>query len=174
MIRNVRVWRKIGLCGVLASALACGHGPPEGTVSIGDYGSPPGGEMTIALRKFEIGRRARGLSAFPDGGMGISVDAGVEINVCRKATGRFEQVAIVHEGGDGQSFSTPQISAWLDTAVRISKVTGGDTIVRLPPTIRVGSELRNHFERVVISECETALRELRLSQIMPDGTPAIQ
>lgn len=174
MIRNVRAWRKIGLCGLLASELACGHGPPEGTVSLADYGTPPGGELTVALRSFEIGRRARGLSAFPDGGMGISIDAGVEINVCRKAAGKFEQAAIVREGGDGQSFSTPRILAWLDTAVRISKFTGGDTVVRLPATARVGNEPRLPFERVVIPECETALRDLRLSKLMPDGTPAVQ
>jgi len=150
---------------------ACGHGPPERFATIGDYDTPPGSHVTIALRSFEVDRPAKGLSAFPDGGISIGLDQGVEINVCDKATGRFRQIAVLHEPGKSTSFATPMILEWLDTAVRITRYTGGDTVVRLPNEFRVGTPHKTMAERVVLPECEESLKALRSSDRMPDGEP---
>jgi hypothetical protein len=63
---------------VISTLGACGHGPPEYLASIADYDTPSGGRVTIALRSWEVIRPARGISAYPDGGMAIVVDGGVE------------------------------------------------------------------------------------------------
>jgi hypothetical protein len=117
-------------------------------------------------------RPARGLSAVPDGGFAITLDRGVELNVCRKLDGSFRQIAVVHEPTESTtSFSTPTITAWLDTAVRISGTTGRQMVVRLPSDVRVGTPPKQRSERRVLPECARALDELRRSSRLPDGTP---
>jgi hypothetical protein len=149
---------------------ACGHGPPERLASIGDYDTPAGGHVTIALRSFDVDRPAKGLSAWPDGGIAISLDQGVEVNVCDKATGKFRQIAVLHDPKSTSS-ATPMILEWLDTAVRITRHSGGDTVVRLPNEFRVGTPPKKMAERVVLPECEESLKALRSSDRMPDGEP---
>jgi hypothetical protein len=165
--------RYLALPCVLSMGISCGHGPPERTVSIGDYDTPNGAELTIALRDFNVFRPARGLSAIPSGGFPITLDRGVELNVCRKLDGSFRQVAVVHEPPESTtSFSTPTITAWLDTAVRISGTTGRQMVVRLPSDVHVGTSPKQRFERRALPECAKALDELRRSNRMPDGTLA--
>ena len=157
---------------VSSTIVACGHGPPERFAGIGDYDTPAASDVTVALRSFEVTRPARGLSAFPDGGFAIGLDQGVEVNVCDRATGKFQQIAILHEPQKtNPSFSTPMILEWLDTAVRITRYTGGDTVVRLPNEFRVGTSSKKMGERVVLPECEKSLNALRNSDRMPDGKP---
>ena len=149
----------------------CGHGPPERLAAIADYDTPSGDQATIALRSFEVSRPARGLSAFPDGGIAIAVDQGVEVNVCQRGTDKFRQIAVIHEPSKSNpSFSTPLILEWLDTAVRISRYTGGDTVVRLPAGLHIGSASKDHSQRKSLPECEQSLNALRDSNRMPDGT----
>lgn len=158
---------------ILSIAVACGHGPAERSVSIGDYDTPNGAELTIALRDFNVFRPARGLSAIPSGGFPITLDRGVELNICRKLDGSFRQIAVVHEPPESTtSFSTPTISAWLDTAVRIGGTTGRQMVVRLPSDLHIGTGPKQRFERHVLPECARALDELRRSTRMPDGTLA--
>lgn len=165
--------RHLTLAAVLSAGIACGHGPPERSVSIGDYDTPNGVELTIALRGFDVIRPARGLSAIPDGGVAITVDQGVELDLCRKADGAFRQIAVVHEPSDSSrpTLATPTIVAWLDTAVRISSASGKSMDVPLPADLRVGTAPKQRFERRVLPECAKALDELRRSSRMPDGTP---
>lgn len=162
--------RYLRLAAILFASISCGHGPPERSVSIGDYDTPNGAELTVALRSFAVIRRPRGLSAFPDGGFAITVDQGVELNVCRKLDGSFRQIAVVHEPADSTpALATPKIAAWLDTAVRISGVSGRDTVVRLSSDVRVGTAPKERFEQRVLPECAQALETLRRSKHMPDG-----
>jgi hypothetical protein len=152
------------------AVVSCGHGPPERLATIGDYDTPPASRVTIALRSFDVVRPARGLSAFPDGGIAIGLDYGVEVNVCEKVTGRFQQIAVIHEPPKPQpSFGTPMIVEWLDTAVRIKLYTGGDTVVRLPTGFHIGTAPKKPFTRFVLPECEESLNALRYSNRMPDG-----
>ena len=162
------------LTAVLFAGVACGHGPPERSVSIGDYDTPNGVELTVALRSFDVMRQARGLSAIPDGGVAITLDQGVELDVCRKTDGAFRQIAVVHEPSDSgrPKLVTPMIVAWLDTAIRISSASGKNMVVSLPADVRVGRAPKQQFERHVLPECAKALDELRRSRRMPDGTPA--
>ena len=166
--------RQLVLNAVLSAAAACGHGPPERSVSLGDYDTPHGVELTIALRSFDVMRRARGLSAIPAGGVAITLDQGVELSVCRKTDGVFRQIAVVHEPSDSgrPALNTPMIVAWLDTAVRISSASGKRMVVPLPADVRVGTAPKQQFEQRVLPECAKALDELRRSRQMPDGTPA--
>lgn len=158
---------------VLAAGISCGHGPPERSVSLGDYATPNGGEVTIALRGFDVSRRARGLSAIPDGGFPITVDQGVEVNACRKGEGTFHQIDISHETVDSAPrLTTPTIIAWLDTAVRFGGVSGKVSLVRLPADMHVGIATKQETERRVLPECARAFDELRRSTRMPDGTTA--
>jgi hypothetical protein len=170
-MRKLRT-RGLDTIAVLVIAGSCGHGPPESSAVLGDYDTPPGASVTIALRSFDVFRPARGLSAFPDGGFAIAVDQGVEVNLCERANGRFRQIAVLHERSpDKPSLSTPMIVAWLDTAVRITKFSGGDTMVALPTGVRVGNAPKRQSESSVLPECAKALGELRQSKRMPDGTP---
>jgi len=158
---------------VISTVGACGHGPPEFLASLADYDTPRGGDVTIALRNFEVVRPARGISAYPDGGMAVVVDEGVEVNVCERQTGTFRQIAVLHEH-EHAGFATPLILQWLDTAVRISRYTGGDTVVRLPFGVRTGVSARDSLFRrheVTLPECKKSLTALRESKLMPDGTP---
>jgi hypothetical protein len=149
----------------------CDHGPPESLATIADYDTPPANQVTIALRSFEVSRPARGLSAFPDGGIAIAVDQGVEVNVCERGTGKFRQIAVIHEPSrSSPSFSTPLILEWLDTAVRISRYTGGDTVVRLPGGLHTGVAFKDRSQRKSLPQCEQSLNALRGSNRMPDGT----
>jgi hypothetical protein len=151
---------------------ACGHGAPERFATIGDYDTPVGGHVTIALRSFEVDRPAIGLSAWPDGGIGIGLDQGVEVNICDRAAGKFQQIAVLHEPvKSSQSSATPMILEWLDTALRISHYTGGDTVIRLPNGFRVGTPPKKMADRTVLPECEESLKALRSSRRMPDGQP---
>jgi hypothetical protein len=164
--------RGLATIALLLVAGSCGHGPPEGSAEIGDYDTPPGAGVMIALRSFDVVRSPRGLSAFPDGGFAIGVDEGVEVNLCERGIGTFRQIAVLHERPkDRPSFSTPMIVAWLDTAVRITKFGGGDTVVRLPAGVQVGHAPKQQSDRSVLPECAQALDELRRSRRMPDGTP---
>jgi hypothetical protein len=157
---------------LLLVAGSCGHGPPEAFAQLDDYDTPPGDSVTIALRSFNVDRRARGLSALPDGGFAITLDLGVEVNVCERAKGTFQQIAVLHERQkEPPSRSTQAIVAWLDTAVRVSRFNGSDTVVRLPAGVRVGHAPKQRFARNVLPECAKALDELRQSKRMPDGTP---
>jgi len=154
------------------AVVSCGHGPPERFASIGDYDTPAAGHVTIALRSFDVSRPATGLSAFPDGGFAIGLDQGVEVNVCDKVTGRFQQIAVIHEPQRSPSSSaTPMILEWLDTAVRITRYTGGDTVVRLPARFHIGTAPKKPVARFVLPECEESLNALRYSDRMPDGMP---
>ena len=165
--------RQLTLAITLAAGIACGHGPPERSISIGDYDTPNGAELTIALRGFDVIRRPRGLSAIPDGGVAITVDQGVELDVCRKGEGSFRQIAVVHEPSDSSpTLATPTIVAWLDTAVRITGASGKSMVVPLPTDVHVGAAPKQRFERRVLPECAKALEELRRSHRMPDGTAA--
>ena len=148
----------------------CWHGPPERTVSIGDYDTPNGAELTIALRDFNVYRPARGLSAIPDGGFPITLDRGVELDACRKGDGTFRQIAVVHEPTESTSLKTPTILAWLDTAVRISGGAGTEMVIHLPADLHVGTPPKTRLERHVLQECASALEALRSSSRMPDGT----
>ena len=165
--------RKLAFAIVSFTMIGCGHGPPERTVSIGDYDSPNGAEVTIALREFDVSRRPRGLSAFPGGGFPITLDRGVEINACRKGDGGFRQIAVMHEQVDSAArFDTPLIVAWLDTAVRIQGTTRKEMVVRLPADIHVGTLPKPLLQKRVLPECASALAELRRSSRMPDATPS--
>lgn len=158
---------------VIATLGACGHGPPEYSAGIADYDTPVGGHVTIALRSFDVVRRARGISAYPDGGMAIVVDEGVEVNICERQTGTFRQITVLHEH-EGAGFATPLILQWLDTAVRISRYTTGDTVIRLPSGVHTGVSARDSVFRrhqVTLPECKKSLTALRESKLMPDGTP---
>jgi hypothetical protein len=162
--------RRILLAVLSSTAIACWHAPPERHASLEGYNSPATNELTIALRSFDVSRPARGLAAFPSGGFAIGLDEGVEVNVCDKATGKFRQIAVVHETiKRAPNFGTPGITEWLDTAIRITQYTGGDTIVRLPAGLHVGSGPQSSFDRNVIPECEASLAALRNSQSMPNG-----
>lgn len=169
-----RLLNRAVLALIVSTIGACGHGPPERIASIEDYDTPIGGHVTIALRSFDVSRPARGLSAFPDGGFAIGVDQGVEVNICEQQTGTFRQIAILHEALTARpSFSTPVILQWLDTAVRISRVTGGDTVVALPTGVHTGVSIKEPFHgmhRIALPECEKSLTALRGSNRMPDGT----
>ena len=164
---------RFGLAVVFLLLVACGHGPPEGHAALQGYDTPTGSDVTIALRSFDVTRFPRGLSAFPDGGFAIGIDQGVEVNACDKATGTFRQIAVIHEPQQEKpSFSSPKIVAWLDSAVRITLYTRGDTVVRLPRAFRVGrGTIQVTSPRTVIPECEASLNALRRSERMPDGTP---
>lgn len=165
--------RCLTLALVLAMGTSCGHGPPERNVSLGDYATPSDGELTIALRGFGVTRRARGLSAMPDGGFPITVDQGVEVNACHKGEGTFHQIGVAHETVDSASrLTTPTIIAWLDTAVRFGGVSGKVLLARLPADMHVGIAAKQEAERRVLPECAKALDELRRSTRMPDGTVA--
>jgi hypothetical protein len=123
-----------------------------------------------------VDRPARGISAYPDGGMPILVDQGVEVNLCEQQTGTFRQIAVLHEPSKGQmGFSTPIIRQWLDTAVRISGYRAArDTVVRLPSGVHTGVSVKDSVSRmhqVTLPECEKSLSALRKSKLMPDGTP---
>ena len=162
--------RELTLAAVLCASAACGHGPPERSVSLGDYDTPNGTELTVALRGFDVTRRARGLSAIPDGGIAITVDHGVELDVCRKIDSTFRQIALVHEPRDSSpTLATPTIVAWLDTAVRITSASGKVMVVPLPSGVRVGTAPKQRFERRVVPECAKALESLRRATRMPDG-----
>lgn len=164
--------RDLSTIALLLAAGSCGHGPPEASAQLDDYDTPPGANVTIALRSFDVIRPARGLSAVPDGGLAVTLDLGVEVNLCERAKGTFQQIAVLHERQrDPPSLSTQAIVAWLDTAVRISRFSGSDTVVRLPTGVRVGHTPKQRFERSVLPECAKALDELRASRRMPDGTP---
>lgn len=168
MMRTARI---VACLQVLALTGACGHGPPERFASIADYDTPPTKDVTVALRSFDVSRPARGLSAFPDGGIAIPVDQGVEVNVCEKQSGKFRQVAVIHEASKPNAgFATPFILDWLDTAVRISRYTGGDTVVRLPLGVHVGVGIKDVTQRNSLPECEQSLNDLRNSTRMPDGS----
>jgi hypothetical protein len=157
----------------LAMGTSCGHGPPERSVSLDDYATPNGTDVTIALRGFDVTRRARGLSAIPDGGFAITVDQGVEVNACHKREGTFHQIGVAHETVDSAPrLATPTIIAWLDTAVRLGGVSGKVLLVRLPADMHVGMATRQETEGRVLPECAKALEELRRSTRMPDGTAA--
>jgi hypothetical protein len=153
--------------------LACGHGPPERYGrGLEDYATPTGRDVTVALRSYGVSRPAIGLSAMPDGGIAMILDGGIEINVCTKATRRFKQIAVVHESpkrlAEGQR--SPQIIAWRDTAVLVSQNSSGDTLIILPPDVRVGSSRRESFERNTVPECQASLDSLRNSRRLPDGS----
>lgn len=163
----------VALACTLPVGVACGHGPAEQSVSIGDYDTPNGAELTIALRSFDVFRPARGLSAIPDGGFALTLDRGVELNACKKLDGSFRQIAVVHEPAESTAnFATPRIVAWLDTAVRIAGTTGKEIVVRLPGDVHVGTPRKQLSEQHVLPECARALDELRRSTRMPDGTLA--
>lgn len=175
MQRHVsRRLNRVVLAVIGSTVCACGHGAPEYSASIADYDTPPGAPVTVALRSFSVTRPAWGLSAFPDGGIAIVVDQGVEVNVCEQHTGIFRQIAVLHEPVHSRTdFSTPVIVQWLDTAVRLSRYTGGDTVVRLPPGLHAGVSIKDsvpHMHGVSLPECETSLAALRDSKRMPDGT----
>ena len=158
--------RQLALAAIISAAMACGHGPPERNISVGDYDTPNGTELTIALRGFDVIRRARGLSAIPDGGVAITVDQGVEVDVCRKTDSTFREIAVVHEPSDTRpTLATPTILAWLDTAVRITRASGTTLTVPLPGDLHVGTAPKQRFERRVIPECAKALEALRRSII---------
>ena len=162
--------RQILLIALFSAIIACWHGPPERHASLEGYNSPATNDLTIALRSFDVTRPARGLAAFPSGGFAIGLDEGVEVNVCDKATGKFRQIAVVHETiKRAPNFGTPAVMEWLDTAIRITQYTGGDTIVRLPAGLHVGSGRQLSFDRNVIPECKASLTALRNSQRMPNG-----
>jgi|GEM_PF-5022713 hypothetical protein len=162
--------RQILLIAPFSAIIACWHGPPERHASLEGYNSPATHELTIALRSFDVSRPARGLAAFPGGGFAMGLDEGVEVNVCEKATGKFRQIAVVHEAiKSAPNFGTPAVMEWLDTTIRITRYTGGDTIVRLPDGLHVGSGRQSSFDRNVIPECEASLAALRNSQSMPNG-----
>ena len=158
---------------VSLSVLSCGHGPPERLAAIGDYDTPSAGHVTIALRSFDVSRPAKGLSAFPDGGIAKGLDLGVEVNICDRATGKFRQVATLHERQEPEptGLATPMIVEWLDTAVRITRYSGGYTVVPLPTGVHVGTGPKDPTKRLVLPECEESLNELRKSNRMPDGMP---
>jgi hypothetical protein len=160
---------------VCLSLLACGHGPPEGYAEMGDFGSPPGHDVAVALRSFSVIRHANGLNALPDGGISKTLDGGVEINLCTAATPRFIQIAVIHEPPNELAVqrSTPFIVAWRDTAVLVTRYSGGDTLVRLPANVRVGTARREKYDRTVVPACQAALKSLQNSQRMPDGSPIV-
>lgn len=152
--------------------VACGYGPPERHASISSYATSPNGEMTVAIREFDVIRPPIGLSRFPDGGFAKGLDQGVEVNVCDKANGTFQQIAVIHDPElPLPRYSTPRIVEWRDSAIRITRYTGGDTVVRLPNGLHVGAGGNDSSNRVVIPECEGALQALRRSNRMPNGTP---
>ena len=152
--------------------VACGYGPPESHASISSYGTSPNGGVTVALRDFDVIRPPRGLSRFPDGGFSKGLDQGVEVNVCDKASGTFRRISVIHDPELAQPrYSTPRIVEWLDSAIRITRYTGGDTVVRLPSGLHAGAGRDGSSDRLVIPECETSLKALRSSNQMPDGTP---
>jgi hypothetical protein len=158
---------------VIATLGACGHGPPEYSASLADYDTPTGGQVTVALRSFIVVRRARGISAYPDGGMAMVVDGGVEVNICEQQTGTFRQIVVLHEH-EHAGVTAPIIRQWLDTAVRISRYSGGDTVVRLPSGVHTGVSIRDSLRRmheVTLPECKKSLTALRASTLMPDGRP---
>jgi hypothetical protein len=164
--------RWLALVGIVSQLVACGYGPPERYASITDYDTAPNGQVTAALRSFDVTRPARGLNAFPDGGFAKGLDQGVEVNICDKTSGTFRQIAVLHEREEqNPRFSSPRIVEWLDTAIRITRYTGGDTVVRLPNALHVGNERKAWSDRVVVPECEASLNTLRRSDRMPDGKP---
>lgn len=153
---------------------ACGHGAPERYGrGVEDYATPPAGDVTVGIRSFFVSRPARGLSAIPDGGIGIVLDGGVEINVCTKATRQFRRIAVVHESPKllAEGVSTPGIKAWRDTAVLVTLTATGDTLIVLPRDIKVGSGNREKFQRIVIPQCQAALDSLNDLRLLPDGSP---
>jgi hypothetical protein len=106
--------------------------------------------------------------------MAIVVDEGVEVNICERQTGTFRQIAVLHEHKRDAGFATPMVLQWLDTAVRISRYAGGDTVVRLPSGVHTGVSARDSVFRshqVTLPECKESLTALRESKLMPDGTP---
>jgi len=161
---------------VCVALLACGHGPPENYAEMGDFGSPPGHDVAIALRGFTVIRHANGLNALPDGGISKTLDGGVEVNICTATAPRFVQLAVIHEPPKrlAETRSTPFIVAWRDTAVLITQYSGGDTLIRLPSDVRVGTGTRKKYDRTVVPACQAALESLQSSKRMPDGSPVIQ
>ena len=156
---------------VCFATASCTYGPPERFVQLKDYDTPPGSAVTIALRTFSVTRRASGLSAFPDGGKAKELDEGFEINACEKTTGVFRQVAVIHEHPNPDlDLAAPSILEWRDTAVRINRNSGGDTVVSLPRGLYVGSARKVRFSNAVLPECQKSLYALRTSHRMPDGT----
>ena len=165
--------RYLALAGALSTGIACGHGPAERSVSIGDYDTPNGAELTIALRSFDVFRPARGLSAIPGTADSRSPWIAVSSSTrAKKLDGSFRQIAVVHEPAESTaSFATPKIIAWLDTAVRITGTTGKEIVVRLPNDVHVGTPPKQRLVQRVLPECVRALDDLRRSNRMPDGAP---
>jgi hypothetical protein len=152
----------------------CGHGPAERYGrGVDDYATSPRGDGTVAIRSFAVSRPAIGLSAMPDGGIAKILDGGIEVNVCTKASQRFQQVAVVHEPTErlAERRQTPEIVAWRDSAVSGTQTSAGDTLIILPQGIRTGSGLRPRFHKSVIPECQAALDSLNNLKVLPDGSP---
>jgi hypothetical protein len=164
-----RTWCVFAVACLVGSG--CTYGPPERFVSLEDYDTPPGTEVTIALRSFSVSRPPTGLNAFPDGGFAKDIDGGVEVNVCYRTTGDFRQVAVLHEPWEHvQDLGSPRILDWRDTAIRFTRYSGGDTVARLPRGLHVGLAPRNPLKHFVLPECEASLGALKASHRMPDGT----
>jgi len=153
--------------------MGCGHGPPESYADLGDYGSPPGYDVAVALRSFYVMRHANGLNALPDGGISNTVDGGIEVNLCTSAVPRFVQIAVIHESPKDLAVNrtSPFIVAWRDTAVVVTQYAGGDTLIRLPANVRVGSEGKEKYDHTLVPACRAALDTLQNSRRMPDGSP---
>jgi hypothetical protein len=160
----------IFIIGCLAT-MSCWHGPPEGVIWISDFDVAPDGRLMIALRPFYVARDARGLSAFPDGGLPRYVDQGVEAYLCDKGGGSFTKIGYLHAMGDTASgFGDSKVREWGDSTVTFSREKVSDVTLPLPRGVHAGVGPRHQFFANALPECQAALNALGSSNRMPDGT----
>ena len=135
-------------CAALASLalVACTYGPPRRTQHVAGVLDDSTRATVAILQAYHVHRPPTGLSAFPDGGVARTIEEGIEVLRCDRASGRVTLLARILRGPDIRSeFSATPVRWQGDTlVVRLHGSTGRET-----------------------GEGETRIRHLG---VLPDGT----
>ena len=114
---------------VLLALVACTYGPPRRTQHVSGVLDDSARASVVILQAYHIHRPPTGLAAFPDGGVARTIEEGIEVLRCDRASGRVTLLArILREPGIRSEFSATPVR-WLgDTlVVRVHGSTGTET-----------------------------------------------